>query len=231
MANQFHQRKIILTDDGSYSVLLPNHQVSYHSKHGAIQESKHVFIDSGLKPILKEKKIIHAFEMGFGTGLNALLTLIETEKENAKIHYTAFEAYPLDMSDAEKLNYCQQLQVPSMQNFFIQMHSSAWNAETMITADFFLHKILGDFTTYDPRIQFDLVYFDAFDPSFQPELWTALIFRKIHAMMNPGGVLVTYSSRKSVRNAMEEAGFAVSKLPGPPHKREIVKAIALSVDS
>lgn len=226
MSNLFNQRKIILTTDGSHSVLLPNDNVSYHSKHGAIQESMHVYINPGLNHLLKEKKSITIFEMGFGTGLNALLTLIEGKKENARIRYLAVEKFPLEVSEIEKLNYCQRLHIPSLQKLFIQMHSSAWNADIKITSEFVLHKFYGDISEYEGNDKLDLVYFDAFDPAFQPELWTTSIFKKIHNMMHTGGIIVTYSSRKKVRKAMEEAGFEVSKLPGPPHKREIVRGIA-----
>ncbi|HEX4850595.1 MAG TPA: tRNA (5-methylaminomethyl-2-thiouridine)(34)-methyltransferase MnmD, partial [Puia sp.] len=172
----------------------------------------------------REKKSITLLELGFGTGLSALLTLLESEKNKAKIRYLASEAFPLDISDVEKLNYCDELQVPFMQQLFLQMHSSSWDSDNMITSDFILHKILGDFIDYHGEEKLDLVYFDAFDPAFQPELWTSAVFKKIYGMMNQGGILVTYSSRKTVRKAMEEAGFEVSKLPGPPHKREIVRA-------
>ncbi len=214
----------MITADGSVTIAIPELKVTYHSKHGAIQESDHVFIEAGLKPLLHSQPTIHIFEMGFGTGLNALLTLAEAESQQQKIHYQSVEAFPLEATIIAQLNYCQQLQQPTLQPIFEQLHTAPWNQSINITPWFTFqkdHTTLFNFST----IQLvNLIYYDAFAPNAQPELWTVDAFTQLFNMLMPEGVLVTYCSKGDVRRAMQAAGFTVEKIPGPPGKREMVRA-------
>jgi len=216
--------KLLLTFDGSHTISLQNEQVTYHSIHGAIAESKHVFIEAGLIALLESKKQVSVFEVGFGTGLNALLTLIEADKADVNIYYETVDTTPLPLDLVQNLNYCKELNLLNYQDTFDNLHRVDWNIQHRITENFTLHKRKEDILTTILNVPFDVVYFDAFDPGTQPSVWTAEVFRKIAAAMNDGGVLVTYSSKGSVRRAMKEAGFKVEKLPGPTGKREIVRA-------
>jgi len=218
------QRKLILTGDGSHTISMPELNVTYHSIHGAIQESKHVFIEAGLKSlILAEAAQLNIFEMGFGTGLNALLTIIEAEKLQKDIHYETVEQFPLDSNETRSLNYCKQLDREDLQPLFGQLHSCEWEKITNITANFCFKKSRSNLLSFETSETFNLIYFDAFAPNAQPELWTKEIFEKMFAMLKPGGVLVTYCSKGDVRRAIQAAGFIVEKLPGPKGKREMIR--------
>ncbi len=219
------QRKLILTGDGSHTILMPELNVTYHSIHGAIQESKHVFIEAGLKGlILAEEAKLNIFEVGFGTGLNALLTIIEAEKLQKEIHYETVEPFPLDSNETRALNYCKQLDREDLQPIFEQLHSCEWEKKTNIIATFCLKKSRSNLLNFETSETFKLIYFDAFAPNAQPELWTKEIFEKMFAMLKPEGILVTYCSKGDVRRAMQDAGFTVEKLPGPRGKREMIRA-------
>jgi tRNA U34 5-methylaminomethyl-2-thiouridine-forming methyltransferase MnmC len=216
---------IIETGDGSHSLLVPGWNVTYHSRFGAVAESRHVFIESGLKHILLRRPLaISVLEMGFGTGLNALLTLIETQLLPVRVHYEALETEPLEPSISSALNYCAALNRPEMQALFNELHESAWNLPQIVSTGFELFKRREDITDVSFRNRYDLVYFDAFDPATQPGVWTQKIFKKIFDVMNDNAVLVTYCSKGSVRRAMQDAGLIVEKLAGPKGKREIVRA-------
>jgi tRNA U34 5-methylaminomethyl-2-thiouridine-forming methyltransferase MnmC len=220
-------RKIILTEDGSHTISIPARGVTYHSLHGAIQESQHVYIEAGFygwDPFCRPKPL-RIFEMGLGTGLNVLLTLIESEKINQHIYYEALELFPLDLEEARSLNYCGQLNRPGLQTIFEQIHCCEWEKEIEFSSTFHFKKSnisLFDFTPLQP---FELVYFDAFDPNAQPELWTKEVFEKIFSMLAANGILVTYSSKGDVRRALQAAGFTVEKIPGAKGKREMIRAI------
>lgn len=216
---------IFETGDGSHSLLVPGWNVTYHSRFGAVAESRHVFIESGLKHILLRKPSkISVLEMGFGTGLNALLTLIETQLLPVKVYYEALETEPLEPSVSCALNYCGSLNRPEMQALFNELHESAWNLPQTISTGFDLFKRREDITDALFHNTYDLVYFDAFDPATQPGVWTEKIFKKIYDAMNENAALVTYCSKGSVRRAMQDAGFSVEKLTGPKGKREMVRA-------
>jgi tRNA U34 5-methylaminomethyl-2-thiouridine-forming methyltransferase MnmC len=223
-------REIILTADGSATVSVPEMNVTYHSIHGAIQESKHVFLQAGLidSGVFDYTGVHHVLEVGFGTGLNALLTLIEADKNENRIYYTAIEPYPLDETEVSRLNYCAQLNQPGYQRYFEKMHGVAWEEMFEITNYFRLTKkrcSLVDLPV-DAAAEntFFLIYFDAFAPAVQPELWTATIFEKLYRLLLPGGILVTYCSKADVKRAMQAAGFLIEKIPGPPGKREMLRA-------
>ena len=219
------QRKLILTGDGSHTISMPELNVTYHSIHGAIQESKHVFIEAGLKSLLPvEGTALNVFEMGFGTGLNALLTIIESERLQRKIYYETVEQFPVDNGEVRSLNYCEQLDREDLQPIFEQLHSCEWEKKVNITENFGFNKSRTNLLNLETSETFELIYFDAFAPNTQPELWTNEIFEKMFAMLEPGGILVTYCSKGDVRRAMQAAGFIVEKLPGPKGKREMIRA-------
>lgn len=215
-------QEFFITADGSHSIRVPELNVTYHSKHGAIQESVHVFINSGLRYI--NRKEISILEVGFGTGLNALLTLIEAEKNDLKVLFDVVELYPLDNVCVSALNYLSLLKQPQLANTFSYMHTCEWNVAAKISGHFELNKIRGDLRYVELSANYDLIYFDAFDPVAQPELWTLAVFRKLYDAAKRGCVLVTYSSKGAVRRAMADAGFSVVKIPGPKGKREIIRA-------
>ena len=215
---------MIITKDGSHSIYVPELNEHYHSTFGAIQESNVVFIENGLKQILKSKMDIRLFEMGFGTGLNAYLTWIHTTEQPCTIQYTALEAFPLDMQTVKSLNYVDILNPDADANNFNRMHEAAWEQTTPLSDSFILLKHKNFLLDFIPDSMFDLVYFDAFAPEIQPELWTSEVFEKIYKMMEPGGILVTYCCKGIVKRNMNAAGFEIEKLPGPPGKREVLRA-------
>lgn len=219
-------REPIITKDGSYTIAIPEMNVTYHSHHGAMQESMHVYIQAGLIHVLNNPAVpgISILEMGFGTGLNALLTLIEAEKSQRKIHYTTIELFPLQPGEITSLNYCQQLQRDDLNPIFQQLHQCDWEKDIPIMPFFTIKKLKTDLIALSTMQRFDLLYYDAFAPSAQPELWTKNIFEKLFTMVAPNGILVTYSSKADVRRAMKAAGFTVTKIPGPYGKREMVRA-------
>ena len=217
------ERKIVITGDGSHSIAIPELHITYHSIHGAIQESKHVFIDAGLKYLLGNSvpNPFNIFEMGFGTGLNAFLTAIEAKNQKIKIQYTAVERFPITPAEAVSLNYPDVLDHAGL---FHTIHESKWNEAITINEYFTLKKVEANLLNFSSSQDFNLVYYDAFAPGAQPELWTKDIFEKLFHMLELNGVLVTYCSKGDVRRAMVAAGFAVKKMPGPPGKREMLRA-------
>src|SRR5436189_2804307 len=220
------ERKIIMTKDGSVSIFIPEMNVTYHSIHGAIQESLHVFIETGLLYLLNKSpgKTINIFEMGFGTGLNALLTLIEADKVKQPVHYTVIELHPLDQSEIKLLNYCEQSRQPVYQSAFEKLHSCEWEKDIVVNSSFTFHKTKADLLNFSTHQHFNLIYYDAFAPAAQPELWTKDIFEKLYNMILPEGILVTYCSKGDVQRSMKAAGFKIEKVPGPIGKREMIRA-------
>ena len=218
------ERILQATSDGSHTIAIPSLQVTYHSKHGAIQESLHVFIEAGWKQrVTRPDESINILEIGFGTGLNVLLTFMEATTQT--VWYESLEAYPIDMNTAGQLNYCQLMGRPDLRHTYLEMHTGEWNKPLLIAPNFTLckrHTKLQDYQQPDKK--FDLVYFDAFAPNVQPDLWTEEMFRKIFNLLNDGAILVTYCSKGDVRRALKAAGFIVEKIPGPPGKREMVRA-------
>lgn len=216
------KRRIITTADGSKTIHLEDWNEQYHSKHGAIQEAYHVFIEHGLR--LFQNTEVSILEVGFGTGLNALITLSELQKQNLQISYTGVEAFPVSLEEVEQLDYCGQIDKVEYKDRFIKMHESPWEKEVEIADDFSLHKQLKDFRSINDVNLFNLIYFDAFGARVQPELWTVEIFKKMYTALQEKGVLVTYAAKGSVRRALQEVGFSVERLPGPPGKREMLRA-------
>ena len=220
------KRKIILTEDGSSSLFVEELNEHYHSVHGAVQESLHIFIRAGLQDeIVRNLQTINILEIGFGTGLNALLTYFSALETHNKIRYTSIEPYPLTWEEIQLLNYPDFIKNPSASSIFEQIHENSWEEFQEITQHFSLckHKQSALEIPY-PTLCFDLVYFDAFAPNVQPELWSEDLFEKIYQSMKPKSVLVTYSTRGSVKTALKNVGFQLEKLPGPKGKREILRA-------
>jgi tRNA U34 5-methylaminomethyl-2-thiouridine-forming methyltransferase MnmC len=218
------QPKIFITEDGSSSLYLEEINESYHSKYGAVNESRHVFIKSGLHQFKGEKQV-HILEVGFGTGLNALLTLVEACAEETTIHYDAIEPYPLSEVINEKLNYSELPGFEQTKDYFMVMHKAPFDKTIKINDNFTLRKLIQKLEKINLNDNFyHLVYFDAFSPEVQPELWTLEIFSKLFCLMRPGAIMVTYCAKGNVRRNMKEAGFEVERLPGPKGKREMIRA-------
>jgi len=219
------KRQIITTADGSSTIQIEEWNEQYHSVHGAIQEANHVFMTHGLffyAETYPEKKDLSILEIGFGTGLNALITLLETSKLKLKTNYVGVEAFPVTTKEVTALNYAQQLKVDA--NIFTDLHNCTWENPEQITSDFCLTKQKKEFKDIADALAYDLIYFDAFGAQLQPELWTEAIFKLMFDAIKPNGVLVTYSAKGSVRRAMQAVGFSVERLPGPPGKREMLRA-------
>lgn len=216
------ERSLRITDDGSHTMFVHGMDEPYHSTRGAIQESMHIFIKQGLQTV--EQPSIRILELGFGTGLNALLTLQESIIQNLDIYYHAVEKYPLKEFEYNLLNYENFAATPN-QGVLNRMHSSPWGEPVKFSDHFTLYKEKADFCSMNPSSHINLVYFDLFSPDKQPELWSAEIFNSISKVADPGAVLVTYSSKGSVRRTLDACGFNVFKVTGPPGKIEMIRAI------
>lgn len=210
------------TADGSHTLYVPELDEHYHSVKGALTESQHIFIEMGLKHSpATEPRIL---EIGLGTGLNAFLTLLTAEETRRKVHYTGIERFPLTAETVHRLNY------PSMigkghEAAYYAIHQAAWETDCALSPYFTLHKIKGDFTHYDFAKGYDIIYFDAFAPEKQPEMWKQPLFDTLYNVLNDEGILTTYCAKGAVRRMLQAAGFTVERLPGPPRgKREILRA-------
>lgn len=218
-------REIFSTQDGSHSLYSHQFRDTYHSRYGAIQESRHVFIQAGLFYKLPCVKTLHILEMGFGTGLNAYLTLLESDSRDVRILYDTIEAYPISLEEAKQLNYPVLLAAPHTEAVFGQMHSLGWGEQHQLSAQFTFRKWQEDLLSFDLPESVDLIYFDAFSPETQPELWEPPVWKKLYTALNPDGILVTYCAKGIVKRHLRDAGFKVESLPGPPGKREMTRAI------
>jgi tRNA U34 5-methylaminomethyl-2-thiouridine-forming methyltransferase MnmC len=226
------KRTLITTADGSHSLYVKDLDEHYHSIHGAIQEALHVFIKSGLQYMHnKNYQEINILEIGFGTGLNALLTCLEAEKLNIKINYTGLEAFPLEDNLLKELNYAEwianlfQHEKTNVKKIFEQLHSSEWQKDVTISEHFKLNKINNTLQDVQLTRTFDLIYFDAFGPRVQPDMWEDELFSKIYSATTTNGCLVTYCAKGEVKRSLKRIGFKVETLPGPPRKREMVRGI------
>lgn len=210
------------TADGSQTLFVPELNEHYHSVKGALTESEHIFIQMGLKHSSVEAP--HVLEIGFGTGLNAFLTLLTADTDQRNIHYTTLERYPVTPALIEQLTY-PELICPERKDDFQALHQAAWNTDVQLTPYFTLHKVETDFTSYTFPNTYDVIYFDAFAPEKQPEMWTQSLFDTLCQQLNPQGILTTYCAKGAVRRMLQAAGFTVERLPGPPGgKREILRA-------
>jgi len=217
------KKALKITEDGSHTLLLPHLNESYHSIHGAIQESKHIFINDGLNFLNKSE--INILEIGFGTGLNAYLSLLESINKEYNIFYTAIEKYPLSLDLIKQLNYPQQLKTTLKQmQLFTQLHKVGWGAYQKTTKNFKIKKINVSLANFKATEQFNLIYFDAFSPQVQPEMWSNKVFKKMYSCLVNDGILLTYCAKGSVKRTLKEVGFTIENIPGPPGKREITRA-------
>ncbi len=213
------------TADGSHTFFVPELNEHYHSVNGALTESKHVFIENGLNQT--GKKDISILEIGFGTGLNAILSYLEAKSKNIHIHYTTIELYPIEESKIRLLNFSALTGTDN--SVFESLHGCEWDKDISIDSFFTLHKIVGDLTKMRFNRQFDLIYFDAFAPDKQPEMWTPEIFAHLFRQTSPEGIFTTYCAKGSVRRMLQTAGYTTERLPGPPGKREMLRARKLGL--
>ncbi len=209
----------VITSDNSPTLYVPELDEHYHSINGAVQESQHVFINAGLKEITKSE--INILEVGFGTGLNALLTFQEIQNTNKNIYYETIEKYPIKKDVIESLHKEEIFN----SEIFLKLHKVVWEEDVTISNNFVLKKLKIDLKEYFPKQTFDLIYFDAFAPDKQPKLWTKEIFSKLFEVTKNNGILVTYSAKGIVKQALRNAGYIVKRLPGPKGKRHMVIAI------
>ncbi len=216
------KKQIITTADGSTTFQIPEWDECFHSKHGAIQEALHVFIKNGLQ--LFKNQSVSILEIGFGTGLNALVTFANHLDLGLRVHYETVEAYPLSWNEAKQMNYYEQLNRNDLASIFEKFHQADWNKEVIISEFFTLKKRHHFFEEIDDIERFDLIFFDAFGARVQPELWEESIFEKMYRALKNNGFLVTYSAKGSVQRAMKKCNFRVEKLQGPPGKREMLRA-------
>lgn len=220
------EQKLVITGDGSTSLFVPELDEHYHSVHGAIQESQHVFIDAGLKYLFERQKQINVLEIGFGTGLNVLLSCIEANKAKINVQFTTIEKFPIQEEYQKKLNYCELLEnKKECETIFNKIHSSSWEEFQQISPYFQLKKCKMDIKDIAWKDKFDLIYFDAFAPSTQPELWTAQIFNLIYDSLKNQGILVTYCAKGSVKRILKDIGFTLEALPGAAKKREMTRGV------
>lgn len=216
------QIKVVLTADGSNTIYSERHKAHFHSLNGAVQESKHIFVRNGYDFFSLNE--INVLEIGFGTGLNAALTASAANQKKCLTHYTGIELYPLSDDILSELNYNTALN-PVDSEIWKKIISTEWNADKKVSDYFILTKIQGDITKVELLKKYSLIYFDAFAPDDQPELWTDDIFEKLFNLTTTGGALVTYCSKGIVKQALRKVGYQVSRLAGPPGKRHIIRAI------
>ena len=222
------KRSIITTSDGSKTIQIEGWNEQYHSIHGALQEAKHVYINAGLKTFLErqpKQNALTLLEIGFGTGLNALLTALESLNISQEICYHGIEAYPVEAEELQALGY--DTLIGSDPSIFQNIHNCSWHENHKILPHFSIVKRQAFFSDIDEANAFDVIYFDAFGPRVQPDLWIESIFKKMYEALRPNGLLVTYCAKGSVRRCMQAVGFEVERLPGPPGKREMLRAIKL----
>lgn len=212
----------MITEDGSHTIYLPEMDEHYHSVHGAIQESLHIYIEQGL--LQTGRKDISVLEIGFGTGLNAYLTYCYALEQNLSLNYIGLEKYPLNEDEYSILNYSDEI-FPEYSAIFNRLHQAEWGKMNEISTEFMLTKIKADIATFqfNDTPQFDLVYYDAFAPGKQPEMWTDIILQKVAATVKKDGIIITYCAKGTVRRALSDAGFAMERIPGPPGKKEILR--------
>lgn len=218
--------EFIRTEDGSTTLYVPELKEHYHSVHGAIRESLHIFIRAGLDfyhTTFPGRRPLHILEAGFGTGLNAYLALLWAQEHSCPLHYHSIEKYPLSPEEAGQLNYTDLLPAGDS-GLFGRLHECPWERTAPLTPFFSLHKQKSDFRETAFSAAFDLVFFDAFNPGVQPHLWTVEVLNRFAGALQPGGMLVTYCVKGTVKQALRDCGFTLERLPGPPGKRQMLRA-------
>ncbi len=216
--------EIVSSADGSHTLFLPEMNETYHSLHGAVTESQYVFIEKGLKEAAKSENDLHILEVGFGTGLNALLTLAFAEQHQRRVVYHTLEPYPLPVEIWQKLNYKDRLPEPAG-HFYEIMHQLEWGKETALTPYFVIKKNMCRLEDWQSTANYDLVYFDAFAPGKQAEVWDLSNIEKCYNYIKTPGLLVSYCAQGQFRRNLQSAGFEVERLPGPPGKKEMIRAL------
>ena len=219
-----YEWELQVTADGSHTLFNSQMDEHYHSTNGAVQESHHVFIEAGMRHQLKKELVV--MEVGFGTGLNAFLTLLEAETTEKKVVYHSVERYPLALETVHTLNYAKQI-APISESLYYALHEAEWDQLVEVTPNFTLHKIAGDSNTCRLPDNIDLIYFDAFAPDKQPEMWSQAIFDRLFEHTALGGILTTYCAKGVVRRMMQAAGYTMERIPGPPGKREMLRGTRL----
>jgi tRNA U34 5-methylaminomethyl-2-thiouridine-forming methyltransferase MnmC len=216
--------QLVITGDGSHTLFLPELNEHYHSTYGALTESIQVFIKSGLSCFAGGSSVA-IFETGFGTGLNALLAALDAARRGLQIRYSAIEKYPVEQEIIKQLNYPRLIKGSEneAERLFSAIHGAVWEEMTEIHPGFFLKKIQGDLCSFIPDSSFDLIFFDAFAPDKQPEMWTDGIMQRLVNSLDTGGIFTTYCVKGSVKRKLKECGLTLEKLPGPPGKREILR--------
>jgi len=212
--------KKVLTADGSFTLYDSNTGDFYHSTFGAVQESKHIYINTGFNKI--DKPELNILEIGLGTGLNAFLTLVETKNKNIQTIYHSIELFPIDLDLCLQLNFAKIINEDP--ELFKLIHTTPWNKEIRINNNFVLKKIKSDLREMNIIKKYELIYFDAFCPDKQPEMWTYDIFINLYNSLHKKGILVTYSVKGIVKRLLKSVGFNIELLPGPPGKRHIIRA-------
>lgn len=215
---------LILTQDGSQSVFSEKYGVTYHSRFGAMTESAHVFVAAGLRYKAAVQREISILETGLGTGLNAFMTWLEAERRNLKVDYLGLETYPISEMEADSLDYASALGCPERKEDFMALHRCEWEQKQVFSDQFTFKKSQTSIENFIEPDAFDLIYFDAFAPQSQPELWTEKVFASMYASLKPEGVLVTYCAQGHFKRTLKKAGFTVERLQGPPGKREMTRA-------
>ena len=214
------KKRLVFTNDGSHSLFVPEINECYHSRHGSIVEAEHVFIRNGL--LAENKKQFNILEVGFGTGLNALLTAQKAKQKNIVVNYYGIELYPVSIANYTKLNFCELIGIDNSE--LLKLHECNWETENKIHDFFKLTKNKITLENYTSNTKFDIIYFDAFSPEKQPQLWTAEIFKNMHNLLKEDGFLVTYCAKGIVRRTLKAVGFEVISLDGPPGKRQMTRA-------
>lgn len=223
------KKEFIISEDGSTTIFLPELNEHYHSHFGALQEARHIFIERGIGAV-KAKDCIRILEVGFGTGLNAFLTAVYSFESDQKVDYVGVEPFPLSEEETNKLNFVELVGTK-----YAKIFKNICSHEPIKMDGFNLSKrfiTVENYLSGNEMVDlFDVVYFDAFGPDVQPDLWNVGVFKGLFKLLKVNGFLITYSCKGSVKRALKEAGFDVTKLPGPKGKREITKATRLSFNN
>jgi tRNA U34 5-methylaminomethyl-2-thiouridine-forming methyltransferase MnmC len=220
--------KIIVTEDGSHSLYHEGLKETYHSFHGALQESVHVFIEKGLRFWRTKSglpKEVDIFEVGFGTGLNALLAAQFAIENEVRVNFTSLEPFPLGLDIITQLNYAQLIGQDKLKTVFEELHNAKWDTAVEINPFFSIHKVKNKLEDFQTEERFDVLFFDAFAPSKQAELWTADLLQKCYNLLRGGGVFTTYSAKGQLKRDLKSVGFELETLPGPPGKKEMVRGV------